>query len=225
MTSYVKGVSAADGVAPLQIQSQQKTFYSLGGKRVADILFVVLSAPISLFLIAIMALLVMRDGGNPFFIQERVGRDGKTFRMFKIRTMVLNADKRLAAYLAENPRARTEWARDQKLKDDLRITRVGKLLRRTSLDELPQLWNVLRGDMSIVGPRPMMTEQQALYPGQAYFKLRPGITGPWQVSDRNMTSFAARADYDTRYLAELSAGKDLSILMRTTSVVLRCTGY
>ncbi|WP_109313999.1 sugar transferase [Ruegeria sp. AU67] len=224
MTSYVKGASEAD-VVSLEGQCKQETYYSLGGKRLVDILFVAVSAPISLFFIAIMALLVMRDGGNPFFIQERVGRDGKTFRMFKIRTMVLNADKRLAAYLAENPKARIEWERDQKLKNDPRITRIGKLLRRTSMDELPQLWNVLRGDMSIVGPRPMMTEQKAIYPGQAYFKLRPGITGPWQVSDRNMISFAARAEYDTRYLAELSPGKDLSILMRTTSVVLRCTGY
>ncbi len=225
MTFYVKGVDRVDQNTPNYPVASQETFYSLAGKRVFDFLFVILTAPFSLFLIAVMALLVMRDGGNPFYIQERVGRGGKTFRMFKIRTMVADADRRLGKYLAENPEARVEWERDQKLKCDPRITPFGKLLRQTSLDELPQLWNVLKGDMSIVGPRPMMLDQKSLYPGQAYFRLDPGITGPWQVSDRNMTSFAARAKYDARYLAEMSLAKDLSILIRTVGVVVRCTGH
>lgn len=224
MTSYVKSVSAVDTAAPVQSQWEPVSLYSRGGKRAFDILFVLLTAPISLCLIAIMALLVMRDGGSPFYTHERIGREGRTFRLFKIRTMVADADERLAAYLAKNPSARVEWESDQKLKNDPRITRIGWWLRRTSLDELPQLLNVLLGDMSIVGPRPMMTEQRTLYPGTAYYALRPGITGPWQVSDRNQTSFAARADYDAQYLAELSPGTDLSILARTMWVVLRCTG-
>jgi len=98
-------------------------------------------------------------------------------------------------------------------------------LRKSSLDELPQLWNVLKGDMSLVGPRPMMVDQEALYPGRAYFELRPGITGPWQVSDRNESSFADRARFDNQYLDSLSLSVDLTILFRTVAVVLRCTGY
>ena len=98
------------------------------------------------------------------------------------------------------------------------------MLRRTSLDELPQLWNVLKGDMSIVGPRPMMMDQQSLYPGSAYYELRPGITGSWQVSDRNNTSFAERARYDSDYLDRLSLQEDASIIFRTVGVVLRGTG-
>jgi len=218
-------VGAVDPVTSVRSEWQSVSLYSRGGKRASDILFVLLSAPISLLLTAVMAGLVALDGGNPFYTQKRVGRSGRVFRMIKMRTMVPNAKARLEAYLAENPQARAEWDRDQKLKDDPRITLIGKLLRRTSLDELPQLWNVLWGDMSIVGPRPMMPEQQKLYPGSAYFALRPGITGPWQVSDRNATSFAARADYDAHYLAELSPTVDMSILARTALVVLRCTGY
>jgi exopolysaccharide production protein ExoY len=118
-----------------------------------------------------------------------------------------------------------EWDVTQKLKHDPRVTRFGQVLRRSSLDELPQLWNVLIGDMSLIGPRPMMTSQVALYPGKAYYSLRPGITGHWQTAGRNSTSFEARADYDTAYERDLCLGNDLRILMRTVTVVLKATGY
>ncbi len=225
MLNSVKGIGTGGAVTPIHHRDHSAPFYTLFVKRVLDVLFVVLTAPFSLILVLGMAILVARSGAKPFFIQERVGRGGKTFRIVKMQTMVPNATERLAAYLADNPRARIEWERDQKLKDDPRITPIGKLLRRTSLDELPQLWNVLWGEMSIVGPRPIMADQKELYPGKAYFELRPGITGPWQVSDRNMTSFAARAEYDAQYLADLSLKTDISILVRTVGVVLRCTGY
>ena len=127
--------------------------------------------------------------------------------------MVIDADQRLAAHLAADPALRAEWDETQKLKNDPRITAVGRLLRKTSLDELPQLWNVLKGDMSLVGPRPMMPEQRALYPGRAYYSMRPGLTGPWQVSDRNETSFAGRAEFDAAYARRMSLRTDLVILL------------
>jgi lipopolysaccharide/colanic/teichoic acid biosynthesis glycosyltransferase len=144
--------------------------------------------------------------------------------MWKLRSMVANADQLLSVYLAENPDARIEWDHSQKLRYDPRITRVGRIIRKTSLDELPQLWNVLRGDMSLVGPRPMMVDQQELYPGTAYYALRPGITGFWQVSVRNESSFSERAHFDADYLGRMSFVTDLKVLARTVSVVLNGTG-
>ena len=200
-------------------------FYRDTGKRALDIVLCILGAPFALLLVGIMALLVARDGGSPFYSQLRVGKDGRHYRMWKLRTMVPGADAQLEAHLATDPAARAEWDKDQKLKDDPRITPVGAFLRRSSIDELPQLWNVLVGDMSLVGPRPMMPEQQMLYPGRDYYDLRPGITGPWQVSDRNQSSFAARAGYDSAYNRAVSLGEDTRILAATLRVVLRATGY
>jgi lipopolysaccharide/colanic/teichoic acid biosynthesis glycosyltransferase len=144
--------------------------------------------------------------------------------MLKIRTMVPDAETRLAAHLESDPEARQEWDSLQKLRRDPRVTRFGQFLRKSSLDELPQLWNVLKGDMSLVGPRPMMQNQRTLYPGQAYFAMRPGITGLWQISDRNRTTFADRALYDTLYRQQLGFWTDLRIIFATLRVVLRGTG-
>lgn len=198
--------------------------YRNGLKRATDVLVVLLAAPFVLPLILFLALLVALDGGVPFYSQDRVGKGGKTYRMLKLRSMVLGADSKLAAYLSENPAARAEWDHSQKLRNDPRITRLGHFLRRSSLDELPQLWNVLRGEMSLVGPRPMMVSQRALYPGEAYFRLRPGITGLWQVSARNESSFTARATYDSDYDQTLSFATDVRILVATVKVVTRGTG-
>lgn len=199
--------------------------YRDGLKRVFDIAFVIALAPIALPLIGLMMLLACLDGANPFYRQSRVGKDGRSYKMVKIRSMVPNADQRLEAYLDANPEARAEWDSTQKLKNDPRITRIGKFLRKSSMDELPQLWNVLVGDMSIVGPRPMMDSQKSLYPGAAYYAMRPGITGAWQVSDRNESTFAQRATFDTKYYYDMSFVKDLEILKNTVGVVLRCTGH
>ncbi|MEF9604454.1 sugar transferase, partial [Paracoccus sp. PXZ] len=190
-----------------------------------DVMAVLLVAPIALSLVLILALVIYWHGEKPFYTQMRVGRSGRGFRLWKLRTMVENADKRLAEYLAANPEAKAEWDLTQKLKNDPRITSTGHFLRKTSLDELPQLWNVLRGDMSLVGPRPMMIEQAPLYPGADYYHLRPGVTGPWQISDRNDSTFAARATFDAHYAAGLSLKGDIAILAKTVGVVLRCTGY
>lgn len=207
------------------LSMHETTFYRDYFKRVLDIAFVILSAPIALPIILLTAIIVGRDGSAPFYRQQRIGLNGKNFSILKIRTMVPNADEKLAEYLDENPAAKHEWDADQKLKHDPRITPMGRFLRKSSIDELPQLWNVLFGDMSVIGPRPMMVEQKQLYPGIAYYKMRPGITGSWQVSDRNETTFAERATYDTTYYRNLSLKTDMGILARTVVVVLRCTGY
>jgi lipopolysaccharide/colanic/teichoic acid biosynthesis glycosyltransferase len=194
-------------------------------KRVFDTAAIIAALPIVLPVIAILALLIRRDGGPVFYSQNRVGREGRIFRFWKLRSMVVDAEARLEAHLAADPKARAEWNATQKLKDDPRVTRVGRLIRKTSMDELPQLWNVLRGDMSLVGPRPIMPDQLPLYPGRAYFSLRPGLTGFWQVGDRNETNFASRAVYDTSYARNVSFLTDIAVLFLTVRTVLRGTGY
>ncbi|MFN3847690.1 MAG: sugar transferase [Paracoccaceae bacterium] len=195
-------------------------------KRGLDLLCIALGTPVVLPVVALLALLVfLSDRSNPFYSQPRVGRNGRIYTIWKLRTMVPDADRLLEAYLAENAAAQLEWDTTQKLKADPRITRIGRFLRRSSLDELPQLWNVVRGDMSLVGPRPMMPEQRVLYPGRAYYRLRPGITGAWQVSERNESSFAGRARFDTAYASDVSFLTDLKLLLATFRVVLRATGY
>lgn len=212
------GLASGRDLAPLGL-------YRNGGKRVLDVTLILLSLPVLLPMMALLILAVALSGGRPLFRQQRIGRDGRSFTLWKLRSMVPDAEARLEAYLAANPEARAEWDRTQKLKSDPRITRIGKILRRTSADELPQLWNVLRGEMSLIGPRPMMPCQRDLYPGKAYYRLRPGLTGPWQVSARNDSSFADRARFDTAYAREVSLRTDLRLLLATVRVVLRRTGY
>lgn len=204
---------------------EARGIYKTFGKRLLDVALVVLASPAIVIVVALLAALVALDGSSPFYTQKRVGRGGRIYTMWKLRSMVPNADAKLEAYLATNPEARCEWNLTQKLKSDPRITRFGRLLRKSSLDELPQLWNVLKGDMSIVGPRPMMPCQRALYPGSDYYELRPGITGPWQVSARNESSFAQRAGFDTAYNRDLSLATDLRLILATVRVVLRATGH
>lgn len=212
-------------LAVLQATPRKKGLYRHVLKRAFDVTAVLASAPVVLPLIGVLALCIRRDGGKAFYTQSRVGKGGRNFRMWKLRSMVSDADARLEAHLADNPAARHEWDRMQKLKSDPRITGFGRFLRRSSLDELPQLWNVLTGDISLVGPRPMMLSQTALYPGMAYYALRPGITGHWQTAGRNSTTFEARAGYDAVYEEDLSLVNDLRILARTVGVVVKATGY
>jgi lipopolysaccharide/colanic/teichoic acid biosynthesis glycosyltransferase len=199
-------------------------FYRDYLKRPADLLAVILALPVILPFMAILAFLISLDGYSPFFRQERIGKDGRRFVMWKFRTMVPDAEKILNRHLDSDAKARREWGTKQKLSSDPRVTRVGKVLRRTSLDELPQLFNVFKGDMSLIGPRPMMPCQQALYPGHAYYCLRPGMTGSWQVSERHLSDFSERAMYDDAYDAELSMTTDAGILVKTIAVVFRGTG-
>lgn len=176
-------------------------------------------------LLTIALLIKIFDPGPVFYGHRRLGRQGAAFDCLKFRTMKVNAQEELRQILASDPAAAAEWEQTQKLRNDPRVTKLGAFLRKTSLDELPQLWNVFRGDMSLVGPRPMLPQQRALYPGRAYYRMRPGLTGPWQVSDRNAGSFAGRAEFDTEYHRSMSLLTDLTILVMTCWVVLRGTGY
>lgn len=217
----ILAVSCGAGVE----SNRPQGLYGNGAKRVFETCLILAAAPVVLPFILLMAMLIACDGANPFFAQKRVGQGGKVFRIWKLRTMVANAEDELAHYLAANPEARAEWERTQKLKCDPRVTWIGRFLRKTSMDELPQLFNVLNGTMSLVGPRPMMVDQALMYYGKAYYRLRPGITGLWQISARNESEFTARVRYDEVYARSLSCWNDIGILARTVKVVLRGTGY
>ncbi|ALI56707.1 sugar transferase [Celeribacter marinus] len=204
-----------------------RSLYRLGGKRLFDILFVIVIAPIVVPLVILFALIVRRDSGPAFFSQTRVGKGGVPFTCYKLRTMVVDAEHVLAAHCAGDPLVRAQWEAYQKLTDDPRITCFGRILRATSLDELPQFWNVLRGDMSLIGPRPFTVDQEPLYSNSrasAYYRLRPGISGAWQVSSRNSVTFAERLAFDEEYDATLSVSEDLKVLLKTVAVVLRHQG-
>ena len=201
--------------------------YFGGKKRVFDLVVTLFALPVALPLIAILWLLVRVDGGPGFFAQLRVGRDGRHFHCLKLRTMAVDAEERLRKMCESDPEIAKEWLENQKLECDPRITRVGEFLRKTSLDELPQLLNILLGDMSIVGPRPFMPDQQDLYTkagGRAYFLMRPGITGSWQVFGRSATRFTDRVSYDQEYYNQASLGNDARLIIATISVVMKMTG-
>ncbi len=200
-------------------------FYRRLGKPALDLVFILLTLPLTLPIILLCALALWFEGGNPFYRQARLGKDGRVFHILKLRTMVHDAEARLVEYLRDNPERAEEWHRTQKLRDDPRVTRLGAVLRSSSLDELPQLWNVFRGEMSLVGPRPMLPEQLPLYGDpEAYFAVRPGITGLWQVSSRSDNKFSERCRQDSDYYANLSLGGDLRLMMRTVGVVMRHSG-
>ena len=218
-------IEAVYGPASAATAARTSGLYRGAFKRMFDTALVIIAAPIVVLVVGVLAVCIAFDGANPFYSQQRVGRGGRLYKMWKLRSMVVNADAQLETYLASAPSARAEWDSTQKLKVDPRITRFGRILRKSSLDELPQLWNVLTGDMALVGPRPMMPCQRDLYPGSAYYRLRPGITGPWQVSRRNESTFADRARFDTDYDRTLSFGTDINLLAATVNVVLRATGY
>jgi lipopolysaccharide/colanic/teichoic acid biosynthesis glycosyltransferase len=203
----------------------QSGLYRRFGKRVFDTVFVLATLPFWLPIIIISALALWREGGTPFYSQERIGRDGRVFRILKLRTMVKDADAMLTRLLAQNEALHREWQEMQKLQDDPRTTPIGRVLRATSLDELPQLLNVLVGHMSLIGPRPMMPEQLSLYgDAQDYFALRPGVTGLWQVTERNSSTFQHRRQVDRNYNCNLTLGVDISILAKTVRVVMCRTG-
>lgn len=203
-------------------QSKAKTYLTI--KRAIDVIGATSLCLFLLPLMGIISICIWRNGSAVFFCQKRLGRDGAEFRFWKFRTMVPDAERALADYLALHPEAKLEWDRTQKLRDDPRVTRIGRILRKYSLDELPQLYNVLIGDMSLVGPRPMFPQQRDLYPGVLYGNLRPGITGLWQVTDRHASAFADRARYDQLYAEKLSLRTDAWIMLCTIRVVFGGTG-
>ena len=196
-------------------------------KRFLDIFLVIIGGLLILPLSLLIALLIFFDSqGNVIHCQDRVGKDGRIFKMYKFRTMIVNADKVLLKFIDNNPTLRSEWEVTQKIRNDPRMTKIGKLLRKFSLDEIPQLWNILKGEMSLVGPRPILEEQIDIYGStyNLYITTSPGITGMWQISGRNHTTFKERAKWDKFYINNLSIFLDVYILIRTIWVVICCDG-
>jgi lipopolysaccharide/colanic/teichoic acid biosynthesis glycosyltransferase len=200
-----------------------RTVGTLDAKRLGELAFALFILLVAAPILLVVALLIWTEDGGPiFFSQPRLGRGGKHFRCLKLRTMSVDASARLGRLLDSNVEAREEWARDHKLRNDPRITRLGRFLRKTSIDEIPQLLNVIRGDMSLVGPRPIVDAEIVRYGRrfEAYCTVRPGITGLWQVKGRNDVSYRRRVAIDTIYCANKSFGLDLRIVAATVPVVL-----
>lgn len=181
---------------------------------------------ISPIFLMVMLLVKFTDRGPAFYGHRRIGHNGQTFRCLKFRTMVVNGDHVLQDYFRNNPAAYEEWRQTRKLQNDPRVTVVGSVLRKLSLDELPQLINILRGEMSIVGPRPVVEEELEMYEGAAvyYLQARPGLTGLWQISGRNDVSYAARVAFDTHYVKNWSMVRDISIIAKTIPAVCLSRG-
>ena len=196
-------------------------------KRIFDFTLAGLAFIFTLPMLLIVAgLIKFHDGGQVLFSQKRVGVNGKLFKCYKFRSMVSDAQERLDHLLETDPDARAEWESTQKLRCDPRITRLGSFLRKSSLDELPQLWNIVRGDMSIVGPRPIVENEIAKYGPyfEEYAAVRPGLTGRWQVSGRSETTYQQRVEHDAAYVQNWSFWSDVWIVMRTVPAILMSKG-
>ena len=227
MQYFALTAHSVDGSADHFLPDQTPAgLYSRFGKRAFDLAFALLLLPVLAPVILCLWILARRDGGPGFFGHTRVGRDGKPFKCWKVRSMVADAEARLQAHLDADPAAAAEWERDHKLANDPRISRLGHVLRKTSLDELPQIWNVLKGEMSFVGPRPIVTRELAKYGSSAaaYLAQKPGITGLWQVSGRNGISYDERVALDVAYLTRRSFPADMKIIAKTGLAVLGATG-
>lgn len=196
-------------------------------KRTTDFLIAAIALFFLLPVLVPLAIVIrLSDGGPALFKQKRIGRDGKEFQCYKFRSMVVDANERLRLLLESDPRARRQWHATQKLENDPRITAFGQFLRKSSLDELPQLINILKGEMSIVGPRPIVqneVEKYGDYFGH-YCQVRPGLTGLWQVSGRSDTSYGERVALDVQYVSDWSYASDLKIMVMTIPAVLMSDG-
>jgi undecaprenyl-phosphate galactose phosphotransferase len=202
--------------------------FSKIAKRVVDIMAgivgILILAPLSLCIK--IANLKNKDTGSIFFVQNRIGKNGKIFKMYKFRTMIIGAEKELDKMLEEKEEIRKEYAKNKKIKDDPRITKIGKFLRKTSLDEFPQFINVLKGEMSLVGPRPYLKREWRDI-GEPYAKIismKPGLTGLWQVSGRSNISFEDRVELDVEYYNNNSFWGDIKIILKTVTTVLKRKG-
>ena len=206
----------------MESQYRLRTFWGRLIKNTMDrcmaLTALILLAPV----FGLLMIKVRQDGGPAFYFQNRIGKDGKPFKCWKFRSMVTNSAEMLKEILEKDSIAREEYARDFKLKNDPRITKIGHFLRKSSLDEIPQLWNVLKGEMSIVGPRPIVKAEEAFYGDKFnhYLSVRPGITGLWQVSGRNDVTYDQRVALDTWYVENWSIWNDLVIVFKTSFVVL-----
>jgi Undecaprenyl-phosphate galactose phosphotransferase, WbaP/exopolysaccharide biosynthesis polyprenyl glycosylphosphotransferase len=202
----------------------------LGPRMLKRLFDLVAASFLVLFLSPLLLFLALRiwhsDRGPVFFVQERIGRNGHAFPCYKFRSMIVDAERKLQEYFVSHPDLHAEYQRNLKLREDPRVTRVGRFLRRTSLDELPQLFNVLRGNMSLVGPRPLLERELSRYGGGLvlYQQVYPGITGLWQISGRSETSFSKRASLDAWYVKNWSLWYDIVILLHTIKVVITRAG-
>jgi len=215
------------GIAALEVQRELLQKSSRFVKRAIDLCLAIGGSAIILPGVLLVALLIKLGSSGPaFYGHWRIGERGKPFRAWKFRTMVENADQVLEGYLDRDPAMRAEWVATQKLKKDPRITRIGKILRETSLDELPQVYNVIRGEMSLVGPRPIVDSEIIRYGEEfdLYQKVRPGITGLWQVSGRAETTYRQRVEMDVHYVRNWSIWLDFYLLVKTFGAVVRKQG-
>lgn len=206
--------------APTRLRPRRTKYTTL--KRLLDIVGALALSLVFSPLVLIIAVRMRLEGGPILFRHRRIGQGGRTFECLKFRTMVPNAEQVLQNLLKEDSEARAEWLRDHKLRNDPRVTRLGRFLRKTSLDELPQLWNVLRGEMSLVGPRPIVKDEMLRYGRYlpSYLAAKPGITGLWQVTGRNDTDYQRRVVLDTYYVRKQTLLIDMKILIKTVKVVI-----
>lgn len=207
-----------------KIKVNNKKIYKIV-KRIIDIIGALVGCIvlIPLTLGIWIANIIAKDNGPVFYVQKRIGKNGKAFKMYKYRSMVVNADKKLKRYLLDNPEANEEFLKYRKLKEDPRITSVGSFIRKTSLDEFPQFINVLKGDMSLVGPRPYMPREKRAMK-KAYkeiIKVKPGLTGPWQVNGRSEISLKDRMEMDVEYIKDYSLLIDTKYLLNTLTKVFK----
>jgi Undecaprenyl-phosphate galactose phosphotransferase WbaP len=227
MASLGLSVREIGGVIGLEVTQKLLQPGAQLAKRALDLVITLALAPIVIMAVAIAAVLVRLESRGPILLpNERVGMGGRKFKAWKLRSMVVNGDDVLRGHFENHPEDLVQWEATQKLKNDPRVTRVGKIIRKASIDELPQLWNVLIGEMSLVGPRPMLENQVALYGSafESYRRVRPGITGLWQISGRNHLTFSQRASLDCYTIRNWSVWMDIYILARTISVVLTANG-
>lgn len=217
------GSFSAAAPAAGQLGAGLRDPFALFVKRILDITVALLLLILAIPFAALISLAIVLDSRGPvFFGHPRIGKGKRLFRLWKFRTMVKDADTVLEQYLSAHPDLRAEWMETHKLKNDPRVTRVGRLLRRSSLDELPQLISVLRGEMSMVGPRPIVADEVPKYGSMfdLYLQVKPGLTGLWQASGRTDTSYRKRIALDLRYLQERTLWLDLWVLLKTVKVVL-----
>ncbi|MBQ5732540.1 MAG: undecaprenyl-phosphate galactose phosphotransferase WbaP [Selenomonadaceae bacterium] len=229
--TQVMGVEAnvffTEAMLMLKIKNQLARRRNRVIKRAFDLLFTICGGLCILpFLLVIAVMVAVDNKGNVIFAHRRIGRDGKEFKCYKFQTMIPNAQEALEKYLAENPEARKEWEESFKLTDDPRVTKLGSILRKTSLDEMPQLWNVIKGDMSLVGPRPIVAKEIERYGEyfREYAMVPPGITGMWQASGRSDTTYEERVEMDTWYVRNWSVWIDLMYLFKTVKIVFTGKG-
>ena len=206
--------------------TRARGLYERRGKRIFDLVICFALLPVVAPAILVLWLLAMMTGPTGFFAHARVGKNGKAFRCWKIRTMIADADDALIKLFHRRPEAAAEWSKIQKLSDDPRIMPLGMALRRSSLDELPQIWNVIKGDMSLVGPRPVTRAELRHYGEdlQHYLSIPPGVTGLWQIIDRQSGCYVRRVALDKQYVQTISFVGDLAILGKTLPALFRLTG-